>query len=427
MIRRLFCILALIGAFAAACLAQTSAVSGTSAIYAQLFKQQTATGRSLIFADVRNIGITNHVFQWTTVGAPATCTLLIEKSNDAVSWSTESTQTCTSSGTFSVADANHLFLTANLTALTGGVSPNLSANYRGYLPGQGFPVRAGEGGTGTTTVFTAGSVPFVTGSSGVYLQDNTNFFWDNSNKRLCLLGNTCTNSLEVGAAKFLVTAAGAATTTGGLTAKPATAASVAATVQGLASQTGDLQQWTDSAAVVVGSVSSAGIPKGKRLTDNVPLHGTAKADYTVTTVANTVTETALNSYTVPANTLAANRAFRVTATGVYSTANGTDTATLRFKVAGVTWHSVVSTAAAVTNVQWSAEWLVIAKTISATGDAESQLPHAFINSVFKTDPNTAVESLDTTVSRLLEVTIQWSAAVAGHTWSIRQFAVEVLN
>lgn len=45
-----------------------------------------------------------------------------------------------------------------------------------------------NGGTGTGTAFTAGSVVFA-GASGVYSQSNSNFFWDNSNSRLGL-GNT---------------------------------------------------------------------------------------------------------------------------------------------------------------------------------------------------------------------------------------------
>lgn len=40
-----------------------------------------------------------------------------------------------------------------------------------------------NGGTGTATAFTAGSVVFA-GASGVYTQDNTNLFWDNTNDRL---------------------------------------------------------------------------------------------------------------------------------------------------------------------------------------------------------------------------------------------------
>ena len=41
----------------------------------------------------------------------------------------------------------------------------------------------GNGGTGTGTQFTAGSVVFA-GSSGIYSQDNSNLFWDDTNNRL---------------------------------------------------------------------------------------------------------------------------------------------------------------------------------------------------------------------------------------------------
>lgn len=404
--------------------AQTSAVSGTSAIYGQLLVKETSLGRSKVCIDTRGIGITNHVFQWNNTGSPTSCTLLIEKSDDCVTFSTESTQTCTTNGTFTTSTAAN-FYTGNLSALSGGTSPNITVSYRGYLPGQGFPVRETEGGTGTATQFTAGSIIFRGSSS--YAQDNSNLFWDDTNNRLCLLGNTCTNSLEVGAAKFFVTSAGAATANAGMTAKADAAGTVASTVQGASGQTADLEQWKNSAGTVLASVSSAGIPKGNRLDNNVLLDGTVKSDFTVTTVANTVTETALNSYTIPASTLAANRALRVTGTGVYSTANATDTVTLRFKIGGTAWHSITSTAASVTNVQWSASWVIVVATTGAGGTAESQLPWAFINSVFKSDPNTATESIDTTVSRLVEVTAQWSAAVAGHTLSIRQLVVEVMN
>jgi hypothetical protein len=45
-----------------------------------------------------------------------------------------------------------------------------------------------NGGTGTNTTFTSGSVVF-SGASGVYSQDNANLFWDNTNDRLGI-GNT---------------------------------------------------------------------------------------------------------------------------------------------------------------------------------------------------------------------------------------------
>lgn len=53
-----------------------------------------------------------------------------------------------------------------------------------------------KGGTGTTTQFTLGSVVFA-GASGVYTQDNTNFFWDDTNNRLGLGTNSPNQQLEL--------------------------------------------------------------------------------------------------------------------------------------------------------------------------------------------------------------------------------------
>ena len=47
----------------------------------------------------------------------------------------------------------------------------------------GGTLAVANGGTGTGTAFTAGSIVFA-GASGVYGQDNTNLFWDDSNNRL---------------------------------------------------------------------------------------------------------------------------------------------------------------------------------------------------------------------------------------------------
>ena len=57
----------------------------------------------------------------------------------------------------------------------------------------------GQGGTGTSTAFTAGSVVFA-GTSGVYSQNNANFFWDNTNNRLGIGTATPGGDLTVNAA-----------------------------------------------------------------------------------------------------------------------------------------------------------------------------------------------------------------------------------
>jgi hypothetical protein len=53
-----------------------------------------------------------------------------------------------------------------------------------------------NGGTGTNTQFTAGSIVFA-GPSGVYSQDQFNLFWDDSNNRLGLLTNAPAYPLDV--------------------------------------------------------------------------------------------------------------------------------------------------------------------------------------------------------------------------------------
>lgn len=59
----------------------------------------------------------------------------------------------------------------------------------------GIPLGVTKGGTGTTTQFTQGSVVFA-GSGGVYSEDNSNFFWDNTNKGLGL-GNPPNSNLYI--------------------------------------------------------------------------------------------------------------------------------------------------------------------------------------------------------------------------------------
>lgn len=78
-----------------------------------------------------------------------------------------------------------------------GVAPSygkigLTTHVSGTLP-------VANGGTGTTTAFTTGSVVFA-GASGVYLQDNANFFWDDTNNRLGIGTTTPGSAIETNAA-----------------------------------------------------------------------------------------------------------------------------------------------------------------------------------------------------------------------------------
>lgn len=67
--------------------------------------------------------------------------------------------------------------------ISGGVGTAPSWGKIGLTTHVSGTLGVGNGGTGSATTFTAGSVVFA-GASGVYSQDNSNLFWDDSNDRL---------------------------------------------------------------------------------------------------------------------------------------------------------------------------------------------------------------------------------------------------
>jgi hypothetical protein len=88
-------------------------------------------------------------------------------------------------------------------------SIDLTSKVTGALP-------VANGGTGTATAFTAGSVVYA-GASGVYGQDNSNFFWDSTNHRLGIGTATPSTPLHVNGASTLGGAVSATSTITGAT------------------------------------------------------------------------------------------------------------------------------------------------------------------------------------------------------------------
>lgn len=72
------------------------------------------------------------------------------------------------------------------TTITGGTTTRILYDNAGIL-GELASIPVANGGTGTSTVFTQGSVVFA-GASGVYSQDNANFFYNSSTKAFSLGG-----------------------------------------------------------------------------------------------------------------------------------------------------------------------------------------------------------------------------------------------
>ena len=85
-------------------------------------------------------------------------------------------------------DLNYV-LTTNGSGVSSWSQVSLTAGVTGTLP-------VGKGGTGTATSFTTGSVPFA-GASGVYSENNSKFFWDNTNFRLGIGTPSPTVALDI--------------------------------------------------------------------------------------------------------------------------------------------------------------------------------------------------------------------------------------
>lgn len=84
----------------------------------------------------------------------------------------------------------------NVTLTLGGNPATALLNAASITVGWTGTLAVARGGTGTGTAFTAGSVVFA-GASGIYSQDNTNYFWDNTNKRLGLGTSSPRTTLDV--------------------------------------------------------------------------------------------------------------------------------------------------------------------------------------------------------------------------------------
>ena len=142
------------------------------------------------------------------------------------------------------------------------------------------------------------------------------------------------------------------------------------------------------------------------------------------TVANTTTETEVFSSTIGENGLNAGQIIKLLLFGRYSTANGADTVTIRFKVNGSTMLSLVSTAAAVTDAPLFAKFMNTIRVNGATGNFWSYL-NGVINNINKHATVTSATSIDTVSEVEVSATVQWSNADAGNTISIDQALLEM--
>lgn len=165
-----------------------------------------------------------------------------------------------------------------------------------------------------------------------------------------------------------------------------------------------------------------------KLSQPFTLSGTVDVLISEVTVANTADESTLWSFLVQPDEWHPKMVIRIHADGIYSTANASDTFTLRVKIGSSTMVSVVSTAASATNAAWSFIFYGTVRTIgSGTAARIEGGINADINDVKKSSVETTPTTFASTSSQTLSVTVEWSNALSGNTLSIEQCFLEVLN
>lgn len=184
---------------------------------------------------------------------------------------------------------------------------------------------------------------------------------------------------------------------------------------------------TDDAFVAVGDITAS---SGKI---NLGSAGSiSNATSSSTTVANTTTETVIATFNIPANDMIVGATYEITAWGIASV-TGTPTLTFRGRVGGIAGTSngnVPATASSgVANKVWRVTYRVVCVTTGASGTFHGNLEAAESVSVAGTNPSVCTTrmdggstvAVDTTASKDMVITAQWSAASTSNTLTCRGF------
>ena len=137
------------------------------------------------------------------------------------------------------------------------------------------------------------------------------------------------------------------------------------------------------------------------------------------TVANTVTETILYSYTFVANELHADEAVMFRISGVVSNASAADDYTVKVYLGGTLLHTLARIGGNVTDV--GAE-LLYTGTIRTDGASGTFVDHVVMSegTLSYHQGDTTTHAIDTTTTQEFKVTATWAAAKVGNTMTCTQ-------
>lgn len=199
----------------------------------------------------------------------------------------------------------------------------------------------------------------------------------------------------------------------------------------------ELKEGTDSYLKAITTTASKSLAAGQRLTttdgvasgDARVVGGNASTAVASVTVENTITETSIGSYSVPANTLKQGTTLRIKGSLRVTGNAAADTVTLRIKLGGTT---LLTSAALVMIANDVAEYEALITGYDVPGAAANVAASARVTaSQSGTFSNAAavpaVSSYATNGALVATATAQWSAASASDVLVATQFSVDVVR
>jgi hypothetical protein len=185
-------------------------------------------------------------------------------------------------------------------------------------------------------------------------------------------------------------------------------------------------------ALIYANAGSVQLRNAQGLVRNVS--GTISGANVQTTVANTITETAIATLTIPANDMVVGAAYRIKAWGTAST---TGTPTIQFRAlmgaSPLGSTSTITTSTGLSNRVWNIEALVSVLTTGSSGTVFGNL--TFPNTVVIAgsppvtatgiiEDGTAAVTTNTTISNDFTIKVTWGTASSSNTLTCRGVIAE---
>lgn len=299
---------------------------------------------------------------------------------------------------------------------------------------------------GSITSATAGSVLFA-GVSGVLAQDNSNFFFDDTNNRLGIgFGTTISARLALGAGSasvphFTLTPSSAAftgTTDGMLTYQNVSSVPNLVLYKGTGAtnvlttaRNSDFA--TGSSSGVIVSDSSGNLTKSSDLAALGIFSTTTDVTVASTATATTLIVTVTGSTTLSSTFWATGKTIKVFASGTWGSASGSDSVNILIIIGGVTVATIPIThsSSVAAGSYWEINATIVCRSTGASGTVQAGGMSSFDAGAVYAHAEYAVPAtsspINMTGTTTIDVQADWNNASASNTITATQVYAHYLN